>query len=68
MLFSFKGGVEELLAGDEFHKQVQTNSRIFESLQQAIRTGRPFWKLAVTEAGNAFRLAAPQRMASIKSS
>jgi hypothetical protein len=68
MLFPFKGGVEELLTGDEFHKQVQTNSRIFKSLQQAIRTGRPSWKLVVTEAENAFRLAAPQRMASIKSS
>ena len=68
MLFPFKGGVEELLTGDEFHKQVQTNSRIFKSLQQAIRTGRPSWKLVVTEAENAFRLTAPQRMASIKSS
>jgi hypothetical protein len=68
VLFPFKGGVEELLTGDEFHKQVQTNSRIFKSLQQAIRTGRPSWKLVVTEAENAFRLTAPQRMASIKSS
>ncbi|KZS10496.1 Uncharacterized protein APZ42_025040 [Daphnia magna] len=41
MLFHFSGGVEELLAGNgEFCKHVQTKSKVFKSLHQAIRTQR----------------------------
>jgi hypothetical protein len=69
MLFHFSGGVEELLAGNgEFHKHVQTKSKIFKSLHQAIRTQRKDWQLALAEARNAFRLAAQQRIISLRSS
>jgi hypothetical protein len=69
MFFHFSGGVEELLAGNgEFHKHVQTKSKIFKSLHQAIRTQRKDWQLALAEARNAFRLAAQQRIISFRSS
>jgi uncharacterized protein HemX len=70
MFSHFSGGVEELLAGNgEFHKHVQTKSKIFKSLHQAIRTQRKDWQLAVAEASlNVFRLAAQQRIISFRSS
>ncbi|KAK4025415.1 histone-lysine N-methyltransferase NSD2 isoform X1 [Daphnia magna] len=51
VLFPFNGGVEELLKDKNgFLKHILSKSKIFKSLQQAIKSGRKNWQLALDEA------------------